>query len=543
MGNWRWLLAAIPILLILRIAGFVGNFWTGLGVVALLAFVVLLENFPTTFRRYIWIVFAGWVILFLGLPPLWNAFLVNRPLTREALEEQHRAMDLLSSELNRPTALIAKESIAGYCRALEEIRGEQLKERLRVSLELQRGAPYGPYGESVEGTQRMMGTLLRQIEKDREECKQLLTTSLYQLDQQRPMKWLWILGIVGVILLMILAFRTRGFWVLAFLVAVLAITAVFLLGGRDALSWPAISKSSVAFQSLMAMVMGGVIIGLSFLRFPGRGLVTLIGVGVLVSGLTSLLFWPQIQELQGIQRAQAGTVPRPVSVATPYESLIQQASQRHGVPADLIRAVIRVESDFNPNAKSPEGALGLMQVLPATAKRYGIEGDLFDPEQNIEAGTRYLADLLKGYGGDTELALAAYNIGEDRVEELAKLRGPSFAAIASDLPAETQNFVPQVLQARGEVPMVARAVAEEFSLNAGEEESTVLVGPGTFHRIHATDQQGKPVEWIALSKLSDGSYREYRMRPVHSWRGGEPEGLLRVKGVTDGTILRFEKVQ
>lgn len=83
---------------------------------------------------------------------------------------------------------------------------------------------------------------------------------------------------------------------------------------------------------------------------------------------------------------------------------------------------------------------------------------------------------------------------------------------------------------------------QEFTLNADEEQVTVVVGPGTFHRIYATDKQGSPVEWLALSKLPDGSYREYRMRPVHSWRGGEPEGLLRVKGVADGTILRFERV-
>jgi hypothetical protein len=84
---------------------------------------------------------------------------------------------------------------------------------------------------------------------------------------------------------------------------------------------------------------------------------------------------------------------------------------------------------------------------------------------------------------------------------------------------------------------------QEFVVNAGQEEVTIMNGPGTFHRTRAIDKQGNSVEWLALSRLPDGSYQEYRMKSVHSWRGGEPEGLLRVRGLVDGTTLRFERVR
>lgn len=239
MRNWWWLLAAIPALLILRIAGFIGDFWTGLGVVALLAFLAVLEMFPVAIRRYIAVFFAGWVILFLGLPAVWNALLATRPFTREALEKRGVATDLQLSEFADPVALRAKLGIVRYCRELENIRGEQLNRLLQQSLELQRQAPYGPYGTSVEGTQLMMGALLRQIQKDREECRRLISTSSPSVDSQGgplgevwSVKWLWILGIVGAILLAVLAFRARRFWSFAFLIAILLAIGWYLSDGR-----------------------------------------------------------------------------------------------------------------------------------------------------------------------------------------------------------------------------------------------------------------------------------------------------------------------
>lgn len=97
--------------------------------------------------------------------------------------------------------------------------------------------------------------------------------------------------------------------------------------------------------------------------------------------------------------------------------LIEDASRRHDLDPELIDAIIGVESSHRPDARSPKGALGLMQVMPATAARYGVRApnDLLHPAVNIEAGARYLADLQRMYPGRIDLVLAAYNAGEGAV--------------------------------------------------------------------------------------------------------------------------------
>lgn len=97
-----------------------------------------------------------------------------------------------------------------------------------------------------------------------------------------------------------------------------------------------------------------------------------------------------------------------------YRSTVQEISRRYGVDMDLVNAVIRVESNFRPQAVSPKGCLGLMQLHPDTARRFGVR-DAFDPVQNIEGGVRYLEFLLDYFQGDLELALAGYNAGENAV--------------------------------------------------------------------------------------------------------------------------------
>ena len=97
------------------------------------------------------------------------------------------------------------------------------------------------------------------------------------------------------------------------------------------------------------------------------------------------------------------------------ESAIQAAAQRHNVDASLVRAIVQVESNFNPRAVSNKGALGLMQLMPKTAKSLKVS-NAFDPQQNIDAGVRHLKTLLNNFGGDIELSLAAYNAGETAVQ-------------------------------------------------------------------------------------------------------------------------------
>lgn len=120
--------------------------------------------------------------------------------------------------------------------------------------------------------------------------------------------------------------------------------------------------------------------------------------------------------------------------ALPYGRLIFRAADRHGVDSLLVAAVVEVESGFRPEAVSPRGALGLMQVLPATGELYGVS-DLLDPFANLDVGSRYVHDLLDLYDGDLELALAAYNAGPGNVQRFDGV--PPFA--------ETRGYVERVL--------------------------------------------------------------------------------------------------
>ena len=104
------------------------------------------------------------------------------------------------------------------------------------------------------------------------------------------------------------------------------------------------------------------------------------------------------------------------SLNVPYADFISASALAHGVAPELVASVIAVESNFNPNAVSWCYARGLMQLMPQTAARFGVT-KIFDPQQNIEAGTRYLKELLVRYNGDLSLTLAAYNAGPDRVEQ------------------------------------------------------------------------------------------------------------------------------
>ena len=107
--------------------------------------------------------------------------------------------------------------------------------------------------------------------------------------------------------------------------------------------------------------------------------------------------------------------PRNAEPTDTFDPFIQAASRRHKVDLKLIRAIMFSESANLPEAVSPKGAQGLMQLMPATAERFGVS-DSFDPEQNIEGGTRYLRFLLDRYDGDITLAVAAYNAGEGAVD-------------------------------------------------------------------------------------------------------------------------------
>ena len=142
-------------------------------------------------------------------------------------------------------------------------------------------------------------------------------------------------------------------------------------------------------------------------------------------------------------------------------ALVSSIARRHNVEPSLVDSVIRVESNYNPNAVSPKGATGLMQLIPSTAKRFGVS-NTFHPAQNIEGGVRYLKYLMQLYGGDERLALAAYNAGEGAV---AKYKGiPPYP--------ETQNYVYQVGKKLGQ-----SRVAEKKAQAASPETKPEIRAP------------------------------------------------------------------
>ncbi len=117
-----------------------------------------------------------------------------------------------------------------------------------------------------------------------------------------------------------------------------------------------------------------------------------------------------------------------------YDGLILEEARKNNVRQSLVRAVIQVESAFNPSAYSNKGAMGLMQLMPATAREFGVRNP-FDPEQNVRGGVAYLRQLLDRYDGDETLALAAYNAGPGAVDRHGQAVPPY---------AETKNYVTKV---------------------------------------------------------------------------------------------------
>lgn len=162
----------------------------------------------------------------------------------------------------------------------------------------------------------------------------------------------------------------------------------------------------------------------------------------------------------------------------PYEPLIRQASEAYGVPPEMIRAIIRRESNGNPTAVSSAGAGGLMQLIPSTAQGLGVT-DLFDPAQNIDAGTRYYRQMLDRYG-TPEMALSAYNAGPGRVDR--------HLTTGSPLPAETRAYVPAVMARAGASSDAAPSLPPGFSL-IQEPQSSL---PPGFTMVNDAQPSGVP---------------------------------------------------
>ncbi|MFS0555536.1 lytic transglycosylase domain-containing protein [Brevibacillus sp. 179-C9.3 HS] len=133
------------------------------------------------------------------------------------------------------------------------------------------------------------------------------------------------------------------------------------------------------------------------------------------------------------------------SVPTPeILGKIDQTAKAIGVDADLVREVVRAESNFNPNVESHAGAKGLMQLMDNTAKAMQVR-NVYDPDENLAGGTKYLKSLLDRYDGDVKVALAAYNAGPGRMSRLGISSDEELEAKFDQLPQETQRYVDKIM--------------------------------------------------------------------------------------------------
>ena len=163
-------------------------------------------------------------------------------------------------------------------------------------------------------------------------------------------------------------------------------------------------------------------------------------------GVVHFTNMPDDKRYRLVRREAGSPGPTNVSFNTPvylpsiadmkrYSAIVESAARAHGVDSALVHAVISAESGYNPSAVSRTGARGLMQLMPATAERYGVQ-NIMDPTENIVAGVKYLRDLLTMFQGNLELTVAAYNAGENAVHKYGD-RVPPYA--------ETMGYVPKVL--------------------------------------------------------------------------------------------------
>ena len=178
-------------------------------------------------------------------------------------------------------------------------------------------------------------------------------------------------------------------------------------------------------------------------------------------------------EIESISESQepAPTAPELQKKPADLREVVAAASDKHQIDPDLITSVIHAESSFNPKARSPKGAQGLMQLMPGTASQLGVT-DAYDPAANVDAGTKYLRDLLVQYNGDMVKALAAYNAGPQRVQQYNGV--PPYR--------ETRAYVAKVVKEFNRKKLAERSASKRAAAKPAQRAAKLDTGDQNQHR-------------------------------------------------------------
>lgn len=194
------------------------------------------------------------------------------------------------------------------------------------------------------------------------------------------------------------------------------------------------------------------------------------------------------------------TRPADVQYASSYDRLIEKHAATYSVSPQLVRAVVQVESGFNPRAVSHEGALGLMQLMPATAIEMGVSNP-FDPDQNIRGGVAYLRQLLNRYGGDETLALAAYNAGPQAVDRHGYQVPPY---------RETQKYVAQVRGRSGSTAIARPVITGKRARPVATQAAAAPVKTAVVYKWWEKTEDGRLIPKFSDTKPAGGPYEVVR---------------------------------
>lgn len=248
-----------------------------------------------------------------------------------------------------------------------------------------------------------------------------------------------------------------------------------------------------------------------------------------VGCLLGLLSWVPMVEAGKVRTCDQHSSSIINAKASQYRHVIQASAKRNRVNPNLIKAVITAETCFRPNAVSPKGAGGLMQLMPATAKRFGARSR-FNTTQNIEAGTRYLRYLLDRYNNNMRLAVAAYNAGEGNVDKYGK-RIPPFR--------ETQKYIKQVMNAFGKLNGGVRHRNQYKVAQASvSSQKTVRISP---RRV-----SGKSCQTMSKQLHRATSHRDYKGKRTFYYKIRKRDTLSAISkstGISVKNLKRFNRVK